>query len=169
MRLIGIKRRPDPALAGVMGLEWVGGVERLRELLRQSDYVFLCAPLNDQTRGIIDQTALAMMPRNACVINAARGGLIEHQALLRALTEGRLMGAGLDVFEQEPLDPSSPLLVRKDVIATPHIAGVTDVSYRSIAHALAENVRRMEAGEALKNCVNGKDVADQDRDAPGQL
>ena len=95
-----------------------------------------------------------MMPPGVCVINAARGGLIEHQALLRALAEGRLMGAGLDVFEQEPLDPSSPLLSRPEVLATAHIAGVTDTSYRSIAHALADNLRRLQAGEPLKNCVN---------------
>jgi len=154
MRLIGIKRRPDAALAGRLGLEWVGGLERLAELLRQSDYLFLCVPLNDQTRGLIDEAAFALMPPQACVVNAARGGLIDHQALLRALSEGRLMGAGLDVFEQEPLDPSSPLLSRPDVLATAHIAGVTDVSYTSIADALADNIRRLETGEPLKNCTN---------------
>jgi phosphoglycerate dehydrogenase-like enzyme len=154
MRLMGIKRRPDAALAKQLGLEWAGGGERLPDLLRQSDYLFLCVPLNDQTRGLIDEAALALMPAQACIINAARGGLIEHQALLRALSTGRLMGAGLDVFEHEPLDPSSPLLTRPDVLATAHIAGVTDTSYRSIAHALADNLRRLEAGEPLLNCVN---------------
>jgi len=84
--------------------------------------------------------------------------LMDHQALLRALSEGRLMAAGLDVFDQEPLDPSSPLLSRKDVIATPHIAGVTDTSYRSIANALAENVHRLASGEPLENCVNSDAV-----------
>jgi phosphoglycerate dehydrogenase-like enzyme len=154
MRLIGIKRRPDVALASRLGLEWAGGVEGLPDLLRQSDYLFLCVPLNEQTRGLIDEAALALMPPEACVVNAARGGLIEHQALLRALSEGRLMGAGLDVFEQEPLERSSPLLARMDVLATGHIAGVTDTSYRSIAYALADNLRRLESGEPLKNCVN---------------
>jgi phosphoglycerate dehydrogenase-like enzyme len=154
MRVIGIKRRPDLALARRLGLEWVGGREHLPELLRQSDYLFLCAPLNEQTRGLINDSALAQMPADACVVNAARGGLIEHQALLRALADGRLIGAGLDVFEQEPLDPSSPLLSRTDVLATPHIAGVTDASYRTIASALAENVRRLHSGEPLENCAN---------------
>ncbi len=154
MRLVGIKQRPEPALAGRLGFEWVGGLERLPELLRQSDYLFLCVPLNEQTRGLIDAAALALMPPDACVINAARGGLIDHQALLSALSEGRLMGAALDVFEQEPLDPSSPLLSRQDVIATAHIAGVTDMSYQSIAHALADNVSRLVAGQPLKNCIN---------------
>jgi phosphoglycerate dehydrogenase-like enzyme len=129
-------------------------LDRLPELLRQSDYLFLCVPLNQKTRGLIDASALAMMRSDACLINAARGGLLDHQALLRVLQEGRLMGAGLDVFEQEPLAPSSPLLGRQDVLATAHIAGVTDASYRSIAQALADNVRRLQAGEPLTNCVN---------------
>jgi phosphoglycerate dehydrogenase-like enzyme len=154
MRIIGIKQRPDLALASRLGLEWVGGLERLSELLRQSHYLFLCVPLNDRTHGLLDESAFAQMQPEACVINAARGGLIEHKALLRALSEGRLMGAGLDVFEQEPLDPSSPLITRTDVLATAHIAGVTDSSYRSIAGALADNVRRLESGVPLKNCVN---------------
>jgi phosphoglycerate dehydrogenase-like enzyme len=158
MRLIGIKRRPDQALTIRLGLEWMGGLERLPELPRQIDYAFLCIPLTDQTRGLIDEAAIEMMPPRACIVNAARGGLIEHQALLRALSEGRLMGAGLNVFEQEPLDPSSPLLWRTDVITTAHIAGVTDASYRSIAHALADNVRRMESGEPLENCINWNEV-----------
>jgi phosphoglycerate dehydrogenase-like enzyme len=87
------------------------------------------------------------------------GGLIEHQALLHAIAEGRLMGAGLDVFEQEPLDPSSPLLSCPEVLATAHIAGVTDASYQSIAHALTDNLRRLDAGEPLQNCVNWDAIA----------
>ena len=154
MRLVGIKRRADAAMANHLGLEWVGGLERLPELLRQADYLFLCIPLNDQTHGLINEAAFALMPPEACVVNAARGRLIEHKALLRALSEGRLMGAALDVFEQEPVEPSSPLLSRPDVLATAHIAGVTDASYLSIAQALADNLRKFQAGERLRNCVN---------------
>jgi phosphoglycerate dehydrogenase-like enzyme len=160
MRLVGVKRRPDPALARCLGLEWVEGWEHLPLLLRQSDYLFLCVPLNDQTRGLINEAALALMPSQACVVNAARGGLIDHGALVRALAEGRLMGAGLDVFEQEPLPPSSPLLARADVLATAHIAGVTDSSYRSIARAIADNLQRLESGEPLNNCVNWDQIED---------
>ena len=104
MRLIGLQRRPEAAIAERLGMEWVGGPERLAELLRRSDYLFLCMPLSDQTRQIIDEAALATLPPQACIVNAARGGLLNHQALLRALGEGRLLGAGLDVFEQEPLE-----------------------------------------------------------------
>lgn len=154
MRLIGLQRRPEPALAERLGMEWVGGPERLSELLRRSDYLFLCVPLSEQTRQIIDEAALAMLPPQACIINAARGGLLSTQAMLRALAEGRLIGAGLDVFEQEPLHPASPLLGRPDVIATSHIAGVTDVSYRGIARGVVANIVRILAGQAPFNCVN---------------
>jgi phosphoglycerate dehydrogenase-like enzyme len=154
MRLIGLQRRPEPALAERLGMEWVDGPERLAELLRRSDYLFLCVPLTEQTRHLIDEAALAMLPPQACIINAARGGLLSTQAMLRALEEGRLIGAGLDVFEQEPLDPASPLLGRADVIATSHIAGVTDVSYRGIARGVVANIVRILAGQAPLNCVN---------------
>ena len=154
MRLIGLRRIADPALAERLGIEWVGGPERLPELLRQSDYLFLCAPLTGSTRNLIDEEALAMLPRQACIINAARGGLINQRAMLRALEEGRLMGAGLDVFEQEPLDSASPLLARRDVVATSHVAGVTDVSYSGIARGVAANIVRILAGEPPHNCVN---------------
>jgi len=154
MRLIGLQRRPEVALADRLGMEWIAGPDRLAELLRRSDYLFLCMPLSEHTRHLIDETALAMLPPQACIINAARGGLLSHQAMLRALDEGRLMGAGLDVFEQEPLDPASPLLGRPDVVATSHIAGVTDVSYRGIARGVATNIVRILAGEAPHNCVN---------------
>jgi phosphoglycerate dehydrogenase-like enzyme len=154
MRLIGLQRRPEPALAERLGMEWVDGPERLAELLRRSDYLFLCVPLTEQTRHLIDEAALAMLPPKACIINAARGGLLSTQAMPRALQEGRLIGAGLDVFEQEPLDPASPLLGRADVIATSHIAGVTDVSYRGIARGVVANIVRILAGQPPFNCVN---------------
>jgi phosphoglycerate dehydrogenase-like enzyme len=154
MRLIGLRRNPDPALAERLGMEWIGGPERLSEVLQYSDYLFLCAPLTESTRNLIDEAALALMPRQACIVNAARGGLISQQPMLRALEEGRLMGVGLDVFEQEPLDPGSPLIGRHDVVATSHIAGVTDVSYGGIARGVASNIVRILAGKPPHNCVN---------------
>ena len=154
MRLAGVTRRPDPARARALGLEWIGGLGELPELLRRSDFLFLCLPLVPETRGLLDGPALALLPAGACVVNAGRGGLVSEEALLRALEQGRLAGAALDVFEREPLDPRSPLLSRPDVLATPHVAGATDASYRGIARGVAENVRRLLAGEALLHCVN---------------
>lgn len=155
MRLLGLRRhRPDPELAARLGLAWMGSAEELPELLRQSDCLFLCLPLTEATRGLIDERALALLPDQACVVNAGRGGVLDQSALLRALESGRLIGAALDVFEEEPLDPRSPLAGRPDVVATPHIAGVTDVSYRGIAERVVDNLRRLREGRTLVNCVN---------------
>lgn len=159
MRLLGIKRKAEPGLAERLGMEWIGGPKRLPDLLRQSDYLFLCVPLSEETRSLIDAAALALLPPQACIVNAGRGGLVDQAALLKALAAGRLRGAGLDVFEQEPLPPSSALLERPEVVATPHIAGVTDVSYRGIARRVAANIHRLFAGEALHSCVNWDSIS----------
>lgn len=161
MRLVGLKRSPDPDLAEGLGMEWVGGLDELPTLLEGSDYVFLCLPLNEQTRDLIDESAFSHLPEGACIVNPGRGALLEQRALLKALSEGRLMGAGLDVFEEEPLDPGSPLLGRSDVLATPHIAGVTDAAYRGIAGQVADNARRLRAGQPLQNCLNWDGVGDR--------
>ncbi|MDQ4093816.1 MAG: hypothetical protein M3143_10560, partial [Actinomycetota bacterium] len=128
-------------------------------LLSRSDFLFLCLPLNEQTREIIDAHALALLPDQACVINAGRSGLLDHEALLEAVADGRLIGAGLDVFDQEPLDPRASLLTRADIVATPHIAGVTDAAYQGVATRVADNIRRLLAGETLHDCVNHPDIA----------
>jgi phosphoglycerate dehydrogenase-like enzyme len=159
LRMAGIARRPHPELAERLGMEWIGGPDRLFELMRRSDYLFLCLHLTEETRRLIDAAALALLPRDACVVNVGRGGLIDHAALLAALDSGRLSGAALDVFEQEPLDPASPLLKRPNVLATPHIAGVTDASYRGIAGRMAANVRRLTSGEPLADCVNWEAIS----------
>lgn len=156
VRILGIKRHPDAALAQRLGLDWLGGTADLAEALRTSDYVFLCLPLNDDTRELINEHTLALMPEGACIINPGRGGLLSEKALLSALETKRLMGAALDVFENEPLDPESPLLDYDQVLATPHIAGVTDVSYRGIASRVADNVRLVLSGRLPDNCANAE-------------
>jgi phosphoglycerate dehydrogenase-like enzyme len=163
MRIVGLRRRPDPDLVTRLGLAWLGTAEQLPELLRQSDCLFLCLPLTESTRGLIDEDALALLPEGACVVNAGRGGVVDQAALVRALEGGRLTGAALDVFAQEPLDPASPLVARPDVLATPHIAGVTDASYRGIARRVIENVRRLHDGRPLLDCVNADRAGAQAR------
>ncbi len=153
MHLLGLKRRADPALAQRLGLDWIGGESDLAEFLARSQYLFLCLPLSSQTRHIIGPAEIALLPLGAYVINAARGGLIDADALVRALCDGHLSGAALDVFAEEPLDPGSPLLTAPRLIATPHIAGVTDVSYSDIARRVAENITRLNSGTALENRV----------------
>ena len=95
---------------------------------------------------MIGSREIAAMKPGVFLVNVARGGLLDPDALLSALRSGHVAGAGLDVFSQEPVDMSHPLF-SENVIATPHIAGVTDVSYEGIARAFAGNIRRYAAGE----------------------
>ena len=144
-RVIYTARSEKPHLAGrFLGLE---------ELLREADIVSLHLPLTPQTRRMIDARALAAMKKGAILINTARGGLVDEPALVRALCSGHLRGAGLDVFDQEPLDPDHPLLGLPNVVVAPHQAWLTPETLdRSLAAAF-ENIRRLQAGEPLLNQV----------------
>jgi phosphoglycerate dehydrogenase-like enzyme len=153
MHIIGLKRHVEPALAERLGLEWVGDGENLQSFLERSEYLFLCLPLSPQTHHLIGEGEIASLPSGACVVNPARGSLISEDALVRALISGHLSGAALDVFGAEPLDPQSRLLTTPGVIATPHIAGVTDVSYRDIARHVAENIMRLWSDSPVENQV----------------
>lgn len=150
MRLIGVKRRASDDFARQHRLDWVGGMERLPHLLREADFVVLSLPDNPQTHHIIDKPALAKMKPGSFLINLGRGGLIEKSALLAALQHGPLAGAGLDVFWQEPPDPQDALF-RYNVIATPHIGGVTDISLEGNVAGVCENLRRLRDGEVILN------------------
>jgi phosphoglycerate dehydrogenase-like enzyme len=153
MHLAGLSRRADPALAERLGLDWTGGRENLKAFLERSECLFLCLPLSPQTRNFIGEREIELLPSGAYVINPARGGLISEDALVKALLRGHLSGAALDVFAEEPLDPHSRLLTTPGVLATPHIAGVTDVSYRDIARHVADNITRLWSDSLLENRV----------------
>jgi len=113
----------DPAVdAAVMAEHDVEPVS-LDHIFEQSDFVSLHCPLTDQTYHIVDESKLRKMKPNAMLINTSRGKLIDEPALIRALTEGRIAAAALDVFETEPIDPDNPLLKMKNIVLTPHLAG----------------------------------------------
>jgi len=143
VRLIGIKRGNPAEAKKELGLEWVGRPAELPELLGRSDFVVLCLPLNAETRHLMNSDAFSHMQRDAFVINLARGGLVDRDALEQALATGRIAGAGLDVFWEEPPDPNDPIF-NYNVLATPHVGGSTDVSLQGIVRAVAENIRRVE-------------------------
>lgn len=125
----------------------------LPELLAESDVVSLHLPLTAETERMIDAGALARMKPSAVLVNTARGGLVDEPALIAALRSGRLAAAGLDVFAEEPIDPSSELLALPNVVLTPHIAWLTTGTFdRSFALA-AENCRRLATGAALLHRV----------------
>jgi (S)-sulfolactate dehydrogenase len=112
----------------------------LEQLLGESDVVSLHVPLNAQTRGLLNANRLALMKSNAVLINTARGGLVDELALAAMLRQGRLGGAALDVFEQEPLPKNSHLAQVPGLLLTPHIAGVTLESNERVSALIAERV-----------------------------
>jgi phosphoglycerate dehydrogenase-like enzyme len=125
--------------------------EQLHELLSLSDYVVLSVPLTRETEKLIGEAELRMMRRNAYLVNVARGRVIDEQALVRALREGWIAGAGLDVTEEEPLPSESPLYSMPNVILTPHISGISVHYETRLAALFADNLRRYRAGQPLQN------------------
>lgn len=129
--------------------EW----RELPELLAQSDIVSLHLPLTAETERMIDAAAFARMKRGALLVNTARGGLVDEPALVDALGNGQLRAAALDVFAEEPLPASSPLLALENVVLSPHVAWLTpETLHRSFALAV-ENCRRLRDGETLLHRV----------------
>lgn len=128
--------------------------ERLHHLLRAAEIVFLCAPLTDRTRGMIDATSLAAMQPGSILINVARGPLVVEAALVAALESGHLSAAALDVTEQEPLPPTSRLWEMPNVIITPHVGGQSRFRIDQMTDFFCENLRRYQAGEPLLNLVD---------------
>lgn len=125
----------------------------LENLTAQSDIVSLHLPLNDTTRGMFDRSRIARMKPGAILINTARGGLVDQDALADAVRAGHLAGAGLDTFAAEPVDPSHPLFSLESVVATPHIAWLTVGTFDRSFNLMAENCRRLAASESLLHQV----------------
>jgi len=163
MRLIAISRAPDGTAAKSYGCHEAAGLDALEDVLSVADYVFLCLPLNPATQHIINRHTLSVMPRNSYLINAGRGRLVDQDALLAAIDAGQLAGCALDVFTPEPLDKDSPLLRRANILATPHIAGITDYAYGQIAKLVAQAHLSIREGRIPENCINQAEVAQKIR------
>ena len=123
-------------------------------LLAESDYVTIHCPLTAETRHLFDAESLGWMRPTAVLINTARGGIVDTAALVAALQQGLLAGAGLDVLEQEPLDPASPLLRMEQVIVTPHAAWYSEEGRSDLKRRAAEEAVRVLRGERPRHCVN---------------
>ena len=130
------------------------GGTSLEELLERSDFVSLHAPLTAETRGLIDAAALARMKPTAYLVNTARGALVDTDALVRALHEGEIAGAGLDVTDPEPLPGDHPLLDAPNVVVVPHIGSDTVTTRGAMADLAVENLLAGLAGEPMPRCVN---------------
>jgi len=164
-RVMATRRRPgagsdasdgagDEPFLGTLMLDRVLPPEQLPEMLAECDFIVLAAPLTEGTRGLISDAAIARMKPGAWVINVARGELVDERALSRALRDGRLGGAVLDTFLEEPLPPTSTLYDVPNLIITPHTAwSSTRVLDRSVG-LFAENLRRYAEGRSLVNIVD---------------
>ena len=123
-------------------------------LLRMSDFVIVCCELNSRTHHLIDADALSLMKQNAYLINVARGPIVDQRALTHALQERRIAGAGLDVFEKEPIDPDDPLLELDNIIVSPHGLAWTDECFLGIGRNAVAAVCRLAAGRLPEFIVN---------------
>jgi phosphoglycerate dehydrogenase-like enzyme len=128
--------------------------ERLSEMLGLCDYVVVTVPLTPETRKLIGEAQLRAMKRSAYLVNISRGGTVDEGALIKALREGWIAGAGLDVFEEEPLPSDSPLYDLENVVLSPHVSGFTLRYDERASDLFAENLCRYLAGEPLLNLVD---------------
>ncbi|HEY8415772.1 MAG TPA: D-2-hydroxyacid dehydrogenase [Thermaerobacter sp.] len=150
MRVMGVRRRPEP----VPGVDPVVTPDRLREVLARAHWVVISAALTPETRHLIGASELAAMRRDAFLINVSRGAVVDEQALITALRDGTIAGAGLDVFADEPLPPGHPFWEMENVLITPHTAGnMRDYVGRAV-DLFVENLTRFRRGEPLLNVVD---------------
>ncbi len=129
-------------------------VTTLEDLLGQSDYVSVQVPLNKETRHMIGEAQFKAMKKTAYFVNCCRGGVQDEKALYRALKEGWIAGAGLDVFEQEPTDPKNPLFSLPNFICSPHAAGESTISLSWAAQVASHQAAAVLRGEWPDRCVN---------------
>ena len=149
MRVIGVKRDTSK---GTEGIDRVVPMSDLQLVLPEADFVVLAVPLTSETENLIDAKALAAMRPSALLVNVARGRVVDEEALIAALSSGRLRAAALDVTREEPLPPSSPLWSMPNVLITPHSAGETQAYEDNVIDILMVNLERLWRGEAgLRN------------------
>ena len=150
MRFIAFDPYADPTLAATLGVELVD----LETLFRESDFLSVSCPLNEETRHIVNAERLALMKPTAFLINTARGPVVDQKALYEALTAGRIAGAGLDVFEREPTPVGEPITTLDNVILAPHALCWTDECFAGIGAADVAAVLAVMRGEVPRGIVN---------------
>ena len=152
MRVTGVRRRPE--LGTPPSVDRVIGADRLADALRGANVVVIAAPFVAATKRLIGAEQLALLSRGAILVNVGRAQIVDTAAMIHALGSGQLGGAVLDVFDQEPLDPSSPLWSMPNVVITPHSAGFRATHWDDVVDLFAENLRRFQRGEPLRNVVD---------------
>jgi phosphoglycerate dehydrogenase-like enzyme len=132
----------------------VRGPDHLGEVLSGADYVVVVLPLTAETRGLVDATAIRQIKKGAVLVNAARGGIVDEDALLHALRSGALAGVMLDVFDAEPLPPDSPWWGERNAFVTPHVAGLAPRYLEQVLDIVVRNLRLFADGAPLLNRVD---------------
>ncbi|MEH1928947.1 D-2-hydroxyacid dehydrogenase [Nostoc sp.] len=149
-RVWGGRRRPEPLTNFdkiVVGNEW-------HALLPEVDYLVVATPLTPQTKALIDETVLRSLPSHAYLINVGRGSVVDESALTNALTEGWIVGAGLDTVSIEPLPPESPLWSLPNLFITPHTSAISPALKGRITDLFLDNLERYRGNKLLRNVVN---------------
>jgi phosphoglycerate dehydrogenase-like enzyme len=151
MRVVAVKRDTSSRHDRSIIPDTLYPPEQLPEMLSKCDHVCITMPYTRATHHLFDKNMLAHMKASAYLYNVSRGKIIDEQALIAALSKGELSGAGLDVFESEPLPADSRLWEMENVIITPHVAGFTPHYFARTAALLADNLERFIEGQPLKN------------------
>lgn len=150
MRVIGTQRTPKAS----EHVEAVYPPEETDKVVAEADYLIIVLPLTDATRGMMDSALLAKMKPDAVLINLARGGVVDETALLEALRGGKIQGAAMDVFAEEPLPADNPLWDAPNLLITPHMAAVSDKYIPMVTEILIDNLHRLDSGEPLRNEID---------------
>ncbi len=150
MKTHGIRANP----AATENIDHVGSVRSLNEMLPQADILVVCVPLLNTTKNLIDTAAFDVMKKGSILIDVSRGGVVNETALMQALENGTLYGAGLDVFTEEPLPKGHPLWSYKNVVITPHCSSVYPGWEQNSAKLFSKNLKNYRNGKALFNVVD---------------
>ena len=147
MKTIALTRRPDALPSEVLSATKT-------ELFSQADVIVICCPLNDETRGLVDQASISMMKPNAILINIARGPVVDTSAIIKALKAGDIAGAAMDVHDQQPLSGKEAVFDCPNLLLTPHIASITASSMRGMSDGSVKTILAILNGDHPTNIVN---------------
>ncbi len=156
MQVLAVKRHAPPLHNADPLTDRIYSPEQRVEMISRCDYIVVAAPLTAETRGMVGEAEFAAMKPTAVVINVGRGPVIEEDAMLKALSEGRIKGAGLDVFTHEPLPAGHPFYQMENVLLSPHCADHTADWLDQAMRFFVENFDRFRKGEPLRNVVDKK-------------
>ena len=150
VKIVGTTKHPEEAPAGVK----IYSPDNLQRALTEADYVVLCVPSTRENENLLNVAMFRAMKHGAILVNIARGALVDERALLDAVEDGRISAAGLDVVKEEPLVPSNPLLQFPQLVITPHIAGLTDLTLHGTIDYVCHVVEEVAAGKKPKSVLN---------------